>query len=130
MRQGTQVTIIAIGTMVATALEAANSLSQEGIDCRVLSMSTLKPADEAAIIQAAAETGAIVTAEEHMEHGGLGCVVARVLAKCHPAPAEFVAIKDTYAESGSPAELLQKYGLTAEHIEQAVRSVLGRKKSA
>ncbi len=130
MRQGTQATIIAIGTRVAAALEAADNLRQEGIDCRVLNMSTLKPIDEAAIIQAAAETGAIVTAEEHLEHGGLGSIVARVLAKHHPVPVEFVAIKDTYAESGSPAELLQKYGLTADDIEQAVRSVLTRKNSA
>jgi len=130
MRQGTQATIIAIGTRVAAALEAADNLKQEGIDCRVLNMPTLKPIDEAAIIQAAAETGAIVTAEEHLEHGGLGSIVARVLAKHHPVPVEFVAIKDTYAESGSPAELLQKYGLTADDIEQAVRSVLTRKNSA
>ena len=130
MRQGRQATIIAIGTRVAAALEAADNLKQEGIDCRVLNMSTLKPVDEAAIIQAAAETGAIVTAEEHLEHGGLGSIVAQVLAKHHPVPVEFVAIKDTYAESGSPAELLQKYGLTADDIEQAVRSVLTRKNSA
>ena len=129
MRQGRQATIIAIGTRVAAALEAADNLKQEGIDCRVLNMSTLKPVDEAAIIQAAAETGAIVTAEEHLEHGGLGSIVAQVLAKHHPVPVEFVAIKDTYAESGPPAELLRKYGLTADDIAQAVRSVLIRKNS-
>jgi transketolase len=130
MRQGTQATIIAIGTRVAAAIEAAENLKQEGIDCRVLNMSTLKPLDEAAIIQTAVETGAIVTAEEHLEHGGLGSIVAQVLAKHHPIPVEFVAIKDTYAESGSPSDLLQKYGLTAGDIEQAVRSVLIRKNSA
>ena len=92
-------------------------------------MSTLKPVDETAIIQAATDTKAIVTAEEHLEHGGLGSIVARVLARNHPVPVEFVAIKDTYAESGSPADLLQKYGLTAGDIERAVRSVLGRKKA-
>jgi len=128
MRQGTQATIIAIGTRVAAAIEAADNLKQEGIGCRVLNMSTLKPLDEAAIIQAAAETGAIVTAEEHLEHGGLGSMVARVLVKHQPVPVEFVAMKDTYAESGSPADLLQKYGLTADDITQAVRSVLTRKK--
>jgi len=128
MRQGTQATIMAIGTRVAAAIEAADSLKQEGIDCRVLNMSTLKPLDEAAIIQAAAETGVIVTAEEHLEHGGLGSMVARVLVKHQPVPVEFVAMKDTYAESGSPADLLQKYGLTADDIAQAVRSVLARKK--
>jgi len=127
MREGTRATIIAIGTMVATALEAAGNLQQAGIDCRVLNMSTLKPVDEAAIVRAAEETGAVVTAEEHLEHGGLGSTVARVLARQHPVPVEFVAIKDTYAESGPPAELLQKYGLAAADIERAVRTVVERK---
>jgi transketolase len=127
MREGTRATIIAIGTMVATALEAAGNLQQAGIDCRVLNMSTLKPVDETAIVRAAGETGAVVTAEEHLEHGGLGSTVARVLARQHPVPVEFVAIKDTYAESGPPAELLQKYGLAAADIERAVRTVVERK---
>ena len=127
MRQGKDATIIAIGLMVKAALEAAQNLKGEGIDCRVLNMSTLKPIDEAAITQAAAETGAIVTAEEHLEHGGLGSMVAQVLARHQPVPMEFVAIKDTYAKSGKPAELLERYGLTAKDIEQAVRSVIARK---
>ena len=127
MRRGKDITIIAIGIMVTAALEAADNLGREGIDCRVLNMPTLKPVDEAAIIRAAAETGAIVTAEEHLEHGGLGSVVARVVAKYQPVPMEFVAIKDTYAKSGKPAELLQRYGLTAKDIEQAVRRLIKRK---
>jgi len=127
MRQGTRASIIAIGTMVATALEAAENLSREGIDCRVLNMSTLKPLDEAATIEAAEETGAIVTAEEHLEHGGLGSAVARLLSQHHPVPMEFVAMKDTYAESGPAAELLKKYGLTAADVERSVRSVIARK---
>jgi len=127
MRQGRDVTIIAIGLMVAAALEAAKNLRREGIDCRVLNMSTLKPIDEAAITQAAAETGAIITAEEHLEHGGLGSIVAQVLARHQPVPMEFVAIKDTYARSGKPAELLQRHGLTAKDIEQGVRSAIARK---
>jgi len=127
MRRGKDITIIAIGIMVTAALEAAAHLGREDIDCRVLNMPTLKPVDEAAIIRAAAETGAIVTAEEHLEHGGLGSVVARVVAKYQPVPMEFVAIKDTYAQSGKPAELLQRYGLTAKDIEQAVRAVVKRK---
>ena len=126
MKQGREATIIAIGVMVATALEAADNLKREGIDCRVLNMPTLKPIDEAAIIKAA-ETGAIVTAEEHLEHGGLGSAVARVVARHHSVPMEFVAIKDTYAKSGKPGELLQRYGLTAKDIEQAVRAVVKRK---
>jgi len=127
MKQGERATIIAIGIMVAAALEAADNLKREGIDCRVLNMPTLKPIDEAAIIKAATDTGAIVTAEEHLEHGGLGSLVARVVAKQHPVPMEFVAIKDTYAKSGKAAELLQRYGLTAKDIEQAVKSVIKRK---
>jgi len=109
--------------MVTVALEAADNLKREGIDCRVVNMSTLKPIDEAAIIEAAADTGAIVTAEDHLEHGGLGSMVARVTATHHPVPMEFVAIKDTYAKSGKPAELMQRHGLTAKDIEQAVHKV-------
>jgi len=128
MRQGGDATIIAIGLMVKAALEAAESLKGEGIDCRVLNMSTLKPIDEAAIIQAAAETGAIVTAEEHLEHGGLGSAVARVVAINQAVPMELVAIKDTYAKSGKPAELFERYGLTAKDIERAVKSAIERKR--
>ncbi len=128
LRPGKDVTVIAIGIMVAAALEAAENLYKEGIDCRVVNMPTIKPIDEAAIARAAEETGAIVTAEEHLEHGGLASAVAQVAAKNHPAPMEFVAVKDTYAESGTPAELLKKYGLTADDIEQAVKKVLKRKK--
>ena len=127
MRQGKDATVIAIGLMVSAALEATEDLKLEGIDCRVLNMPTLKPIDEAAIIKAASETGAIVTAEEHLEHGGLGSMVAQVLAKHRPVPMEFVAIKDTYAKSGKPAELLQRYGLTAKDIKQAVHAVIKRK---
>jgi transketolase len=127
MRSGTETTIIAIGVMVAPALEAANQLAQEGVNCRVLNMSTIKPIDEAAIVKAALETGAIVTAEEHQEHGGLGSIVARITAKHHPVPMEFVAVKDVFGESGKPAELLTKYGLTAREIAGAARRVIKRK---
>jgi len=128
MRRGGDATIIAIGLMVKTALEAAESLKGKGIDCRVLNMSTLKPIDEAAIIQAAADTGAIVTAEEHLEHGGLGSAVARVVATHQPVPMGLVAIKDTYAKSGKAVELLERYGLTAKDIEQAVHAAIKRKR--
>ena len=127
MREGTKATIIAIGNMVATALEATGKLNQEGFDCRVLNMATLKPLDEAAIIRAASETGAIVTAEDHLEHGGLGTAVARCLVQYRPVPCEFVAIKDTYGESGPPALVLQKYGLVSADIERAVRTAIGKK---
>jgi len=126
LRQGTQATIIAMGLLVAPALEAADRLRLDGIYCRVLNMSTLQPIDAQAIVNAAAETGAIVTAEEHLEHGGLGSIVAQVVAQTRPVPVEFVALKG-YAESGKPAELLEKYGLNAKNIERAVRSLLLRK---
>jgi transketolase len=127
IRAGTDSTIIAIGIMVAPALEAAGKLAEENINCRVLNMSTLKPIDEKAIIRSAEETGAIVTAEEHLEHGGLGSTVARVLAANRPTAVEFVAIKDTYAKSGKPAELLERYGLTSKDIVQAVHKAIKRK---
>jgi transketolase len=128
MKQGGDATIIAIGLMVKSALEAAIELEKQGIYCRVLNMPTLKPIDEAAIIRAAAETGAIVSAEEHLEHGGLGSLVAQVVARNRPVPMEFIAIKDTYAKSGKPSELLERYGLTEKDIERGVKSALKRKR--
>jgi transketolase len=112
---------------VAPALEAAATLSQEGIDCRVLNMSTLKPIDEAAVLSAA-ETGAIVTAEEHQEHGGLGSIVSRITARNRPVPMEFIAVKDKFGVSGKPAELLARYGLTSGDIVTAVHETLKRKR--
>jgi transketolase len=128
MRQGKDATIMAISTMVSPALEAAAALAQEGIDCRVLNMSSLKPIDGIAVFNAAAETGAIVTAEEHQEHGGLGSKVARITAKHHPVPMEFIAVKNKFGMSGKPAELLERYGLTAKDIAAAVRDVIKRKR--
>ena len=127
MRPGKDVTVIAIGLMVAEAIAAGESLKAQGIDCRVINMSTLKPIDKEAIITAARETGAIVTAEEHLQHGGLGSQVAQITAENCPVPMEFVAMKDTYAESGKDTELLEKYGMTAGNIEKAVQAVLKRK---
>ncbi len=126
LRKGKDATIIAIGLMVKEALEAAKNLQAEGIDCRVLNMPTLKPLDQAAIIKAT-ETGAIVTAEEHLEHGGLGSMVARVVVQNQPVPMEMVSLKDSYAKSGKPAELLVRYGLTARNIEKAVKLAIKRK---
>lgn len=127
MRQGKDATIIAIGVMLSPALDAADNLRRQGIDCRVLNMPTLKPVDEAAITKAAGDTGAIVTAEDHLEHGGLGSIISQVVARRHPVPMEFVAVKDTYAKSGKATELLQRYGLTAKDIEQAVREAIKKK---
>ncbi len=126
LRPGKDVTVMAIGIMVGEAMKAAENLAKDGIDARVVNMSTLRPIDEEMIKKAAAETGAIVTAEEHIENGGLGSAVARVVAKYNPVPMEFVAVQE-YAESGAPAELLKKYGLTAPDIEKAVKKVLKRK---
>jgi transketolase len=127
IKSGTDATVIACGVMVAPALDAARQLAREGIDCRVVNMSTLKPIDEAAITKAAEETGAIVTAEEHQEAGGLGSIVARIAARHHPVPMEFVAVKDVFGESGKPAELMEKYGLTSKEIAAAVREAIKRK---
>lgn len=127
MRQGTDATIIATGIMVAGALEAADTLARKGIDCRVVNMHTLKPLDKAAIAKAASETGAIVVAEEHLAHGGLGSRVAQIVAREKPVPMEFVNLGDRYAVSGKAEELLQRYGLTAGDMEESVRSAIKRK---
>ena len=100
---------------------------RQGIDCRVINTHTLKPLDEAAIVQAASETGAIVVAEEHLAHGGLGSRVAQIVAKEKPVPMEFVNLGDRYASSGKAEELLQRYGLTARDIEESVKSAVKRK---
>lgn len=128
LRQGNDVTVIACGLMVAEALKAADELSKQGIDARVINMSSIKPLDEDAVIKAALETGAIVAAEDHTRMGGLGGTLAEVLVKASPVPMEQVAVDDCFAESGSQKELYQKYGLTASRIVGAVRKVLLRKK--
>ncbi|MDO8473517.1 MAG: transketolase C-terminal domain-containing protein, partial [Dehalococcoidia bacterium] len=127
MRQGTDITIIATGIMVAKALEAAVNLKRSGIECRVLNMATIKPLDESAIVAAARETGAIVTAEEHLEHGGLGSRVSQVVCRESPVPVVGVALKG-YAKSGKAEELLVKYGLTASEIEKAVLTAVAKKR--
>ena len=129
VREGKDATIIATGIMVAYAMEAALNLAKDGIACRVLSMSTLKPLDTDAIVKAARETGAILTVEEHLRRGGLGSAVAQTAAEHWPVPMSFIAIKDIYAKSGKAEELLKKHGLTAPDIEKAVRSLILRKRS-
>jgi len=127
MREGKDATVIACGIMVSKALEAADKLASQGVDCRVLNMPTLKPLDEKAVIEAAAQTGAIVVAEEHLLHGGLGSRVAQVVAREKPVPMSFIGIDDVYTKSGKPDELLQQRGLTAEAIEQAVKAMVAKK---
>ena len=127
VREGDDATVIATGLMVGAAMVAHERLALEGIHVRVLDMPTIKPLDEDAVQRAAEETGAIVTAEEHLLHGGLGSVVAQAAARLRPVPMEFVGLNDTYAESGDPEALLRKYGLTADEIVAALRRVLDRR---
>jgi transketolase len=128
LKDGKDVSIIACGIMTAESLKAAEELEQEGISVRVINMATIKPIDQDAVIKAAEETGAIVTAEEHNIIGGLGSAVAEVLVENEPVPMERLGVKDTFGESGKPQELLEKYGLTAKDIKEAVHKVIKRKK--
>lgn len=121
---GDDVTLIGNGLMVSACLEAARTLAEEGIKARVLDMHTVKPLDHEAVAKAARETGGIVVAEEHSIYGGLGSAVALSVAQRHPTRMAFVAIADTYAESGEPDELFEKYGLTARHIAAKTRELL------
>ena len=125
---GGDVTIVANGLLVAQAMLAADTLEAEGISARVLDVHTVKPLDREAIARAAAETRAIVVAEEHLVDGGLGVRVAQAVAETNPCVMEFVGIHDRYAESGQPEELLEKYGLVARDVASAVRKVLSRKR--
>ena len=122
LQTGDDVTIIATGIMVAAALEAAGVLSKAGIKARVLDMHTIKPLDVVAIVAAARETGAVVTAEEHSIIGGLGSAVAEVLGEHQPVPLQRVGVPDLFGESGKPAELLEHFGLTANAITSAVQA--------
>ncbi|HLK63618.1 MAG TPA: transketolase C-terminal domain-containing protein [Bryobacteraceae bacterium] len=126
--EGSDVTVIANGLLVAQALLASDTLDGEGISVRVIDMHTAKPIDREAIRKAASETGAIVVAEEHLVDGGLGVRVAQVVGETVPCPMEFVGIQNTYAESGQPDELLDKYGLIARDVITAVRKVVARKR--
>lgn len=127
VREGGDLTIIGCGLMVAAGMDAAAVLAEEGIEARVLDMHTLRPMDAGAIEAAARETGAIVTAEEHLLTGGMGSNIARIVAQTYPVPMRFVGLADTYTDSGEPEELLEKYGLTAQDIIVAAREALAAK---
>ena len=127
MKEGKDVCIMACGSMVYESLMAAEILEKEGIKARVLNIHTIKPIDKQAIIEAAKDCGAIVTAEEHQLFGGFGSAVAEVVVANCPVPMEFVGVNDTFGESGKPADLIVKYGLKDVNIAQAVRKVLKRK---
>jgi transketolase len=128
LRQGQDATLIACGIMVSEGLSAAEKLKAEGIDLRVVNMHTLKPIDVQTIVESAKQTGAIVTAEEHQLAGGLGSAVAEVLGQHYPCPMEMIGVKDSFGESGTPAQLMAHYGLKDVNIMAAVKKVIDRKK--
>lgn len=127
LQEGTDVTIIATGHLVWEALEAAKALNEKGISADVLNIHTIKPLDDEAILKSVKKTGCVVTAEEHNYLGGLGESVARVLVKNNPVPQEFVATNDTFGESGTPQQLMKKYGINFESIIDSVIRVIKRK---
>ncbi|GBD19367.1 1-deoxy-D-xylulose-5-phosphate synthase [bacterium HR27] len=126
LRDGNDVTLVANGLMVAAALDAAEELAARGISARVLDMATVRPLDVEAVVAAARETRGIVVAEEHLHFGGLGSVVAMTVAEQHPCPMAHVDLDDTYAESGAPEDLLEKYGLTSQRIVASALALLER----
>jgi transketolase len=127
VRDGKDATIIANRDLVVQSLVAAELLTVKGLNVRVIDCHTLKPLDNEVILQAAQETGAIVTAENNMFYGGLGSAVAEVLVENHPIPMKRIGVRDTFAESGPYLDLLEKYGLSARHIIKAVEQVVARK---
>ncbi len=126
--EGDDVSIIACGPTVHEALLAAHDLEKENISVRVINNHTIKPIDQETIIQAAKDTGAVVTAEDHQVMGGMGSAVAEILAKKQPVPIEMIGVQDRFGESGQPNELMEAFGLVAEDIKKAVKKVIQRKK--
>jgi transketolase len=127
LQEGTDVTIIACGHLVWKSIEACKVLAEKGISVELINMHTIKPLDEQAILSSLRKTRCVVTAEEHMRHGGLGDAVAQVLARELPCPQEYVAVNDSFGESGTPMELMTKYGIDTIHIVEAVQKVMARK---
>ena len=127
LTEGTDVTIVATGHLVWEALQASEKLEESGISAEVINIHTIKPLDKDAILKSVTKTGCIVTCEEHNYLGGLGESVARVLAENAPTPQEFIATQDTFGESGTPDQLMEKYGLNANAIVKAVKKVIARK---
>lgn len=127
LQEGTDVSIIATGHLVWEALQACEQLNEKGISAEVINIHTIKPLDEKAILASANKTKCIVTAEEHMINGGLGDSVSQVISRNNPTPIEYVGVKDTFGESGTPDQLMEKYGLNAEAIVNAAEKVISRK---
>ncbi len=128
VNEGKDVTIIATGHLVWEAIKAGEILEEKGIDAEIINIHTIKPLDTAAILKSIRKTGCVVTCEEHQANGGLGDAVAQTLAQEFLAPQEYIAVKDSFGESGVPEDLMAKYGLTAEHIVEAATKVIARKK--
>ncbi|MGV3538554.1 MAG: transketolase family protein, partial [Rufibacter sp.] len=127
LNEGKDVTILATGHLVWKAILAGKILAEQGIDAEIINIHTIKPLDEEAILASVRKTGCVVTAEEHNYLGGLGESVARVLAQQLPTPQEFVAVQDSFGESGTPEQLMEKYGLNEGSIVEAVKRIMGRK---
>ncbi|MDL2230907.1 transketolase family protein, partial [Bacteroidales bacterium OttesenSCG-928-L19] len=127
MQEGSDVSVFATGHLVYHALEAAYILSQEGISVEVINIHTIKPLDDDAILKSVTKTGCVVTAEEHLMNGGLGDSVCQLLARKLPTPVEMVAVDDKFGESGTPEQLMKKYGLDTPHVVEAIRKVIARK---
>ncbi|HAR20020.1 MAG TPA: transketolase [Cytophagales bacterium] len=127
LNEGTDVTIIATGHLVWEAIQAGEALAEKGINAEIINIHTIKPLDEEAVLKSVAKTGCVVTAEEHNYIGGLGESIASLLSRKNPKPIEMVAVQDTFGESGTPDQLMKKYGLTSSHIVSKVEAVLKRK---
>lgn len=127
VNEGTDVSIFATGHLVWEAILAGEKLAEMGINAEIINIHTIKPLDEEAVLKSVAKTGCVVTAEEHNRLGGLGDSIAQVLVRNNPLPQEYVAVDDSFGESGPPADLMKKYGLDAEHIIKAVQKVIARK---
>ena len=127
VNEGTDVSIFATGHMVWKAIEAGEKLAEAGISAEIINIHTIKPLDEAAVLKSVGKTGCVVTAEEHNRYGGLGDSIAQVLTRNNPVPQEYVAVNDSFGESGTPDQLMKKYGLDTEDIINAVNRVIKRK---
>lgn len=130
LAEGNDISLFACGHMVWLAIEAARTLAAKGISAEVINIHTIKPLDEAAVIKSINKTGCMVSAEEHQQNGGLGDSLANVAARNCPVPHEYVAVQDTFGESGTPNQLLQKYGLTGDNIVIAAEKALARKRAS
>ncbi|HPD53062.1 MAG TPA: transketolase C-terminal domain-containing protein [Bacteroidia bacterium] len=128
LAEGTDVSIFATGHLVWKALEACEMLEEKGISAEIINIHTIKPLDVQAVLRSARKTGCVVTAEEHQVNVGLGDAIARVLVSQHPVPQEYVAVNDSFGESGTPEQLMKKYGLEAENIAAAAERVIRRRK--